>query len=162
MGNRTRNFSDSEFLCPCGCQYYAVEWLLIESMQSLRDRCNSGEWKLPSIQERWMRVVSAKRCRPYNVIVRGRRPGLRYKDIGTHVEGTGVDPIVKGMTALEVAREAMYIKSFRDGGVGIYANANGVDSLHLDVRTDGPAIWGRKRAVEELTLLRLDIIKVMR
>jgi zinc D-Ala-D-Ala carboxypeptidase len=118
VGDLSKNFSQREFACHCGCGGADVEPELVEHLQELRDLIGK-----PVI------VVSGFRCKAHNTAVEG---AINSQ----HLVGRAGDVRVKGISPTEIARLAETIDAFRDGGISIYDTFT-----HLDVRPDGPARW---------------------
>jgi zinc D-Ala-D-Ala carboxypeptidase len=121
MGDLSKNFSQWEFECKCGCGFNSVDPRLVESLQRLRDLLG-----VP------INVNSACRCETYN-----RKKGGE-KD-SQHLKGLAVDIWCKGLKPRRIAEIAEQIPEFRNGGIGIYKTF-----VHLDVRMNGPARWGKR------------------
>jgi len=123
MGNLTQNFSGWEFICPC-CGHRdvvpLVSMVLVEALQLLRDKI-----------ARPIRVTSGYRCLRYN-------RQIRSKDTSQHILGQAADILVDGMTPGDLARYAVCVREFQEGGIGVY-----VWGCHLDIRNIGrPVRWG--------------------
>ena len=122
MGDLSRNFNRSEFVCRgqncCGATA-PVHPALIDGLQALRDRVNA-----PLV------ISSGFRCRRHNAAISG-------SPDSQHTLGMAADVFVPhGWTAERLARLAEDIEVFRKGGIGIYSNW-----IHVDVRTTGKARW---------------------
>lgn len=120
MGDLTKNFSRYEFECP-HCGKNDISKLLVSQLQMLRDK-----FKKPII------VTSGVRCEEHN------------RDVGgvldsKHLTGEAADIVIRDVAPEEIAREAVKIPDFRRGGIGVYNTF-----IHLDVRSDGPARWGKR------------------
>lgn len=127
MGDLSKNFSRWEFECRGCCGLDDVKQRLIDSLQRFRDIVQSK-----------VVVRSGRRCFRHNMYVGGRYTSQ-------HLYGTAADlETVKGMTPEEMARIAVTIPEFRMGGIGVYDWG-----IHVDVRTDGPARWGKKWRVKK-------------
>ncbi len=113
------NFSSSEFSCQCGCGKVKVDSRLIEALQTLRDRL-----------EQPIFIHSGYRCPKHNKTVGGRPKSQ-------HLFGKAADFHVPNYTPPQIARHAVQINAFRQGGIGVYPTY-----IHLDVRDKGPARWG--------------------
>ncbi len=122
MGDLSKNFSRSEFVCKgenC-CEHSApIRTDLIECLQQLRDLIGS-----PLV------VESGFRCIRHNREIEG--------SVGSqHTLGLAADVLVPPLwTANKLADLAAKVDYFRDGGIGIYPGR-----VHLDVRTGGAARW---------------------
>jgi len=101
MGDLTRNFSRSEFACPC-CGRADVDMRLVEALQELRDLAG-----VP------VRVNSGFRCEKHNREVGGARRSR-------HLLGEAADIVVKGLTPERMYRLAEQVEAFRNGGIGLY------------------------------------------
>ncbi len=118
MENLSRNFSEWEFRCHCGCGEVLVDPRLVEALQLLRDKIGHP-----------ITVISGYRCFFHN------------RDVGgvsdsQHLLGRAADVVVKGLEPETVATVAEDIPEFKHGGIGRYD-----DFTHLDVRQDGSARW---------------------
>ncbi len=121
MGDLSRNFSEWEFRCHCGCGEVLVDPRLVETLQVLRDRIGKP-----------VTVISGYRCFFHNREVGG------VPD-SQHLLGRAADVVAKGVDPETVARIAETIPAFSNGGIGRYD-----DFTHLDVREDGPARWDER------------------
>jgi len=120
MGDLTRNFSRSEFACPC-CGRADVDMRLVDALQELRDLAG-----VP------VRVNSGFRCAKHNREVGGARRSR-------HLLGEAADIVVKGLTPERMYRLAEQVEAFRNGGIGLYPQQG---FIHVDVR-GGRARWAR-------------------
>lgn len=111
MGDLSKDFNKSEFMCKCGCNKFNLSPVLIDALQQLRDYIGQ-----PII------INSACRCEKHNVAVGGVKNSL-------HLRGKAADIRVKGIEPRELARLAAEISDFRNGGIGTYDNF-----VHVDVR----------------------------
>jgi uncharacterized protein YcbK (DUF882 family) len=111
MGDMTKDYSRSEFACKCGCGFNAVNPVLVEALQKLRNAI-----------DRPVRVLSGCRCAAHNRAVGGEMASQ-------HLAGNAADVCVVGMTAREIYRGAAGITAFH--GIGVDDERNFV---HLDVR----------------------------
>ena len=121
MGDLSRNFSEHEFHCRCGCGRAEINPRLVEALQELRD-----------LAARPVRITSGYRCPDHNRAKGG-------KSRSQHLLGNAVDLAIDGLTLIEMFCLADKVAAFRNGGLGIYPN-NGF--IHVDVRDDY-ARWGR-------------------
>jgi len=111
MGDISKNFDKSEFVCKCGCGKYNLNPVLLDALQRLRDYIGYPIY-----------INSGCRCEKHNKVVGGVKNSL-------HVRGKAADIRVDELSPQELAKSAMEIKEFRDGGIGIYTNF-----VHVDVR----------------------------
>lgn len=117
----TDHFTREEFACRCGCGQADIDPLLIESLETLR-----------SIFQSPIHVNSGRRCVEYNKKVGGSRNSQ-------HLLGKAADIWIKDVAPQKIARQAVEIEAFRQGGIGVYDSF-----VHLDIRSNGPARWGLK------------------
>lgn len=116
MGDLSKNFSKSEFLCPCGkCDGGTMSPAFIAKLQSLREKSGVG-----------MTVISGFRCPAHNKKEGGATASL-------HLEGRACDVLC----ASDRDRLALVRYAIDVGLRGIGIN-NG--SIHFDDRETG-AIW---------------------
>jgi zinc D-Ala-D-Ala carboxypeptidase len=120
MGDLSKNFSKSEFACPCGKCVLHIEPRLVEALQKLRDLADSP-----------IKITSGYRCVSHNRQVGG-SPNSQ------HIKGIAADIVIQDNTVEEMAMLAAQIPWFRSGGIGVYPQ-NGF--IHVDVR-QGVARWG--------------------
>jgi uncharacterized protein YcbK (DUF882 family) len=128
MGNRSKNFSDSEFKCKCSwraphlprCEQVFVPDALIDILQDVRDHFG-----------RPVTVHSGHRCGPYNVYVGGAR-------FSQHVNGYASDITVEGHPPNEV-QDYLLAKYPNSYGIGRYNTFT-----HIDVRSR-KARWDNRR-----------------
>lgn len=139
----SKNFKRSEFMCPCGCGLVDVDFNLVDHLQSLRNICTCIWPKAKII------VTSGYRCVDYNKRVDG-APNSKHlyglaADIQVRIPESPSEYTVFWADAYwivlpeVVASLASCIESFRLGGIGVYQS-----HTHLDVRTNGPARWGKR------------------
>ena len=110
MGDITKDFSKSEFKCPC-CGKNLIKKEIIDALQALRDLLG-----YPII------VTSGYRCIKHNARVGG-------VPNSEHTKGIAADIVVKELTPKEVATAAEMIPAFKNGGIGVYKTW-----VHLDIR----------------------------
>lgn len=80
-----------------------------------------------------------------------RCPESNKNSTSQHCAGQAADVFVIGSTFQDLHKAAEGVAVFRDGGIGIYPKEggegypkkNGHDFVHVDVRKNGPARWGR-------------------
>ena len=111
MGNRSRNFSDWEFRCPCGKCDGTVEDRLVDKLQELRDA-----WDRP------ITLTSGYRCEEYNDKIGGAVKSL-------HMEGLACDIDVEGLSGHWKHRLLSLCFHVGFTGIGI-----GPNWFHLDLR----------------------------
>lgn len=116
MGDITKNFSQVEFTCKCGCGSDHIKYELVSVLQRIRDTVNR-----PVI------ILSGVRCRTHNAKVGGAKASK-------HVLGEAADIRVNGYTPSQIAKIANGILGQR-GGVKAYTSQN---FTHVDVR---PGYW---------------------
>jgi uncharacterized protein YcbK (DUF882 family) len=121
MGDMTKNYSRAEFACKCGCGFAAINPVLVDALQKLRDAMG-----------RPVRVMSGCRCAAHNKLVGG-------APWSVHLAGNAADVSVVGMTAREIYRAAAGIVVFH--GIGVDDER---EFVHLDVR-EHFAHWCYKR-----------------
>ncbi len=105
----SKNFNRSEFACKCGCGFDNISFVLVNSLQALRD-----------FFARPVRVTSGCRCVEHNAAVGG-------GEKSQHLHGLAADIKVDGMTAQEVYD--WFERRGWLGGLGIYESW-----VHADVR----------------------------
>lgn len=111
MGDISKNFDKSEFMCKCGCKKSLYNERFLEKLQTLRDYI-----KTP------ITVSSGYRCSKHDKAVGG-------TGYGTHTLGIAADITAKGMTSKQLAFAA---ESLGFGGIGL------IDSkyVHVDMRDE--------------------------
>ena len=114
MGNLSKNFSISEFTCPC-CGKAVIKMELVRGLQELRD-----------LADRPIRITSGYRCEKHNAAVGGEKNSL-------HLEGKAADIVIEGLTVQEMAELAEKVEVFRDGGIGVYPKEG---YIHVDIRKE--------------------------
>jgi len=114
MGDLTKNFSLSEFICRCGCCYDDIELQLVKNLQVLRDRLMVPIY-----------INSGCRCAKHNEAVRG-NPNSQHLWGRAADISTTLDPVV-------VARAAADSGLFK--GIMVYGWG-----VHLDIRP-GKKYW---------------------
>jgi uncharacterized protein YcbK (DUF882 family) len=113
VGDLTPNFSRCEFACRCGCGFDAVDLAIVAALQELRGMLGQP-----------ISVTSGCRCQEHNRRVGGTRNSR-------HLTGHAADVTVRGLSPVDVYREALGVQAFRDGGIGIYSDRG---FTHLDIR----------------------------
>lgn len=111
MGDISKNFNKSEFMCKCGCMKSLYNERFLEKLQTLRDYI-----KQPII------ITSGYRCNKHDKQVGG-------TGNGTHTLGIAVDCYVNGLSSKELARNAE-ILGF--GGIGLIDDK----CVHIDMRDE--------------------------
>ena len=114
----SRNFTRSEFKCPC-CNQSEMDPVLIDRLQVLRDLVN-----IPLVP------VSGFRCKKHNQSLP--ESGKNSQ----HLKGKAVDIRVRHMDAAQRHRLLSAALSLGFSGIG-----TGKNSLHLDVREGPPKYW---------------------
>ena len=112
MGDLTRNFSVSEFVCPC-CGEAQVDGRLADALQELRDVAGAP-----------IKIESGVRCPKHNLEEGGRPRSL-------HLQGEAADIVIEGRSVKEMYELAERVAEFRLGGIGVYP---GKGTIHVDVR----------------------------
>jgi len=112
----TRNFSEKELSCNCGCGEECSEGLAIH-LQTVREIAG-----IP------MPLNSTKRCRKHNKKVGGKR-------LSKHLKGIAADISTRKMTTEERARLIGYLVLLGFRGIGIYDTF-----IHADLRLV-PYVW---------------------
>lgn len=110
MGDLSKNFSGSEFVCPC-CGDLIIDPRLVEALQQLRDQVGQP-----------VTVASGYRCEKHNKIV----GGSKYSQ---HLRGRAADILIDHLSPIVVAELADHVGAFHNGGIGIYEK-----HVHVDVR----------------------------
>ena len=120
MGDLSKNFSTSEFMCH-HCGKADINISLIKALQALRN-----EVGVP------IRVISGYRCIEHNRDVGGAQNSQ-------HLIGNAADIVIQGISVAEMYEAALKIKLFSNGGIGIYPDRG---FIHVDVRAFR-ARWGQ-------------------
>lgn len=134
MGNISRNFSRSEFLCGCGCGAADPHPMLVAGLQQLCDLAQNAMTVPPVCH-----ILSGTRCPARNRIVGG-APASKHLRLA-HGYSEAADIRLVGWSLRDTLTLALEVERFAAGGVGAYLRQNGW-WLHLDVRMGGPARWG--------------------
>jgi zinc D-Ala-D-Ala carboxypeptidase len=122
VGDLSRHFSRSEFVCHCGrCGCWKVLDELVIALEQLRERVG-----VP------IKVVSGRRCPAHNERVHGSRSSQ-------HLLGSAADVIISGLSVAEMFYQAESVVAFESGGIGVYDGG----FIHVDVRVGGPKRWMR-------------------
>lgn len=116
------NFNEDEFRCRCGCNRVFVNPSLVLALQGLRDIVRAP-----------VKILSGYRCPEHNRAIGGTNKSQ-------HVAGNAADILISGLSVREMFETTRLIEEFQLGGIGIYVEEN---FIHVDVRGDGPARWGR-------------------
>lgn len=117
MGDLSKNFSRSEFACPCDCGTSTVDVQLLYILQAVRDHFNAP-----------VSISSGHRCEERNKKVGGAENSY-------HLVGKAADIVVIGVSPLAVYN---YLVATYTGKFGfILYNAH----VHVDVRSDS---WYRE------------------
>lgn len=118
----TKNFTKSEFECPCGCGQQSVDTELAEKLQLIRDKVN-----------RPLKITSGYRCITHNASkkVQGSRTSKHLYGLAADWRTTNrsINPVALGIVAQAVGF----------GGIGIYWHSKGA-FVHTDTR-NGKATW---------------------
>lgn len=115
----TKNFTKSEFECPCGCGQQSVDMELAEKLQLLRDKV-----------DRPLKITSGYRCITHNAAVGGSQNSKHRYGMAAdwRMVNRSINPVALGIIA------AQYFKA-----VGIYWY-DGCAIVHTDTR-DAKATW---------------------
>jgi len=118
----TKNFSRSEFQCPCGCGQQFVDPELAEKLQLIRDKLGKR-----------IKITSGYRCIKHNSSksVRGSKQSRHLYGIAAdwRTDDRSVNPVALGI----LAQKAGF------GGVGVYWHSKGA-FVHTDTR-NGKSTW---------------------
>ena len=97
----TKNFTKSEFECPCGCGQQSVDMELAEKLQLLRDKV-----------DRPLKITSGYRCITHNAAVGGSQNSKHRYGMAAdwRTENRSINPVALGILAQAVGF----------GGIGIY------------------------------------------
>ena len=97
----TKNFTKSEFECPCGCGQQSVDTELAEKLQLLRDKV-----------DRPLKITSGYRCILHNAAVGGSSGSKHRYGMAAdwRTENRSINPVALGILAQAVGF----------GGIGIY------------------------------------------
>lgn len=117
MGDLTKNFNRSDYMCPCGCGSDWVDYMLALVVQDIRDHFNK-----PVI------LNSATRCKSHNAEVGG-------GEDSQHLKGKAADVVVIGVPAKKV-QEYVLNKYPNTFGIGRYNTFTHIDVRKLKARWD--------------------------
>ena len=111
MGDLTKNFSRSEFVCQCGCGFDTVDYMLVVVLQDIADYFKSSVY-----------ISGGNRCFQRNLNTQG------AANNSEHIKAKASDIKVSGIEPIEVYNylNKKYPNCF---GVGLYSNR-----VHIDVR----------------------------
>lgn len=132
MGDLTKNFSKSEFVCK-HCGELILDPLLPPALQMLRDAANK---LYPQYGEVKVKVHCGYRCEAHNAAIGGEKGSQHTKGKAADVtmySGSGA-----ALSAKEMYLAAMKVPVFVMGGVGVYPQKK---FMHVDVRGTA-ARWG--------------------
>ena len=156
MGNVTRSLSRGESACRCGCGLRDPHPMLIAGIQETVDWLQS-ELHMPVR----VYITGPCRCRQHNETLRdeAKRKGIvGPAENSRHLPGmeTGYceahdcvfvaewsDSVWERISISRVYEAAQKFDRFAAGGIGLYMDSSDGPRVHLDVRTTGPARWGR-------------------
>ena len=113
MTKLSKDFSDFEFACNCGCGYDDIDPKLVDKLQIFRDLVGK-----PVV------VTSGCRCKMYNLHIGG-------VSSSPHLEGLAADIQVSGMTPVTLGILASRIHYIR---IGIYPV-----HVHIDIKPPNPS-----------------------
>ena len=110
----TKNFTKSEFACPCGCGQQSVDTELAEKLQLIRDKV-----------DRPLKITSGYRCITHNAAVGGSQNSKHRYGMAAdwRTENRSINPVALGILAQAVGF----------GGIGIYWHSRGA-FVHADTR----------------------------
>ena len=116
----TKNFTKSEFECPCGCGQQSVDTELAEKLQLIRDKV-----------DRPLKITSGYRCILHNAAVGGSSGSKHRYGMAAdwRTANRSINPVALGILAVEAGF----------GGVGIYWYGN-YAFVHADTR-NAKATW---------------------
>lgn len=117
MSRITKNFSEWEFACPCGCGTGTIDHGLVKKLQTLRNKVGK------------ITITSGLRCVEHNVNVGG-RPRSQHL-LGKAADITLDDRSNRSMSRLYICSDLLGFK-----GIGLYARR-----IHVDVRTGPKVRW---------------------
>lgn len=115
-----KNFTKSEFECPCGCGQQSVDTELAEKLQLIREKV-----------DRPLKITSGYRCITHNAAVGGSQNSKHRYGMAAdwRTENRGINPVALGILAQAVGF----------GGIGIYWHSRGA-FVHADTRST-KATW---------------------
>lgn len=111
----SKNFTQEEFECKCGCDSFRISDELIDGLQQLRDLIAAP-----------IHINSGYRCESHNARVGGSKNSK-------HVLGIAADITCSGINWNLLYHYAENIAIFRNGGIGVYPESN---FIHLDTRKE--------------------------
>lgn len=117
MGDLTRNFSNSEFSCKCGCGFDDISLELVAVLQAIRDITGP------------LKINSGCRCEAYNKSIGG-------KELSAHPDGDAADlHCISSTMRFQIIDTALQLGVSR---IGVYKNF-----IHLDLSNRLPleVIW---------------------
>lgn len=121
MKQLSKNFSEEEFSCRCGCGSVYVDQELVEKLQELRDLLDTP-----------ITINSACRCQDHNKKVGGVKNSYHLSTPGKLCEAADI--------ACSSASERYRIVGLA-GAVGFSGIGVGTTFVHLDIRKTTPALW---------------------
>lgn len=119
--NLSQHFTSQEFACKCGCGLSDVHPMLIDLLETIRDKAG----------EKPVTILSGHRCETHNKKVGGARNSQ-------HLLGKAADIHIKGMTPIQVHSLVDHLHDeglAHVGGLGLYQSF-----VHVDIRS-GTARW---------------------
>ena len=131
MSSLSKNFSEWEFQCRCGCGIMLVQHKLIDALEKLR----------VVAENRPIHILSGCRCKPHNYIVGGTTLSFHLCGGPFRDEACAADIVIAGLGVRRMFRHARDVDEFRDGGIGIYIEEG---FIHVDVRGE-VARWCREQ-----------------
>ena len=118
----TKNFSQDEMTCRCGCGKSDMSPMFMTKLQKLRDVCNFP-----------LKVTSGMRCKKHND-----SPAVSGHPNSSHLDGLACDVAAQGLRARVLIQHALEM-----GFDGVGISQAGSKFVHLDMkqRTNGKAVW---------------------
>lgn len=118
MGNLTKNFSDYEFACKCGCGLNNIQMPFVQKLQAARDWLDVNGRDVP------FKILSGVRCEKHNKEVGG-------EPNSSHMTGWAVD-----IQCADNETRYWMKKSFIMVGFNRYGTDSGF--VHVDCDPDKP------------------------
>ena len=144
MGDLSHRFSRSEFACPCGCGQEAVDFELINELESLGDHFEVADYNCERVA---IHINSGNRCAAYDLEMKTRE-GIPIKEKPSeHLFSWAADFRMEWVYADEPRKKipdddiADELERRHPGehGIGRYKGRT-----HYDTRTNGPARWDNR------------------
>lgn len=118
----TPNFTQEEFMCPCGCGGYHISFHLVGLLQELRDKVGRPVY---------VSQGGGFRCPAYNATL------PRASATSQHLNGLAADINVKDMDVVTLWRICLLEPRFT--GLGFYPS-----HVHVDIRPGQRVFWSSK------------------